>query len=56
MSPIRGMVLVAAGAFAIWRGVAMHTHRSPWPLLGLGLLAVALGAWHLTRRPARRRP
>ncbi|MFZ0393233.1 MAG: hypothetical protein WCF17_13100 [Terracidiphilus sp.] len=55
MSPFRGMVLVAAGVAAIWRGWATHAHRDPWTLYGLGMLAIALGAWHLTRpsRPRR---
>lgn len=55
MQPLRGFVLVVLGAFAMWRGWAIHAARSPWPLCGLGALAIALGAWHLTRRPDKRR-
>lgn len=54
MHSLRGIVLVGLGAFAVWKGWAMHALRNPWPLCGLGALAIALGAWHLTR-PAKRR-
>jgi len=47
-------VLLAAGVAAIGRGLATHAHRNPWTLYGLGMLAIALGAWHLMR-PARPR-
>lgn len=55
MGSIRGIVLVALGAIAIWKGWATHAFRNPWPLCGLGALAIALGAWHLTR-PEKRQP
>ena len=54
LSPFRGIFLIALGAFAIWRGWAIHAVRSPWSLCGLGALAIALGAWHLSR-PSRPR-
>ena len=54
MSPFRGIVLVAAGIVALWRGWTTHLHRNPLTLYGLGVLAIALGAWHLLRRPENR--
>lgn len=55
MERVRGIVMVAAGVFVIWRGWVVHAVRNAWPFFGLGLLAIALGIWHLTRRPEKRR-
>jgi hypothetical protein len=43
-------MLLAAGV-AIWRG--WQIHRGPYAALayGLAVLALALGVWHLTRKP-----
>jgi hypothetical protein len=47
------MVLVACVAF--WRGIQLHTGREAFTAYGLGALALALGMWHLIRKPAPRR-
>lgn len=54
MNSFRGIVLLAAGVAAIWRGLTTHAHRDPFTLYGLGFVAIALGVWHLAR-PARPR-
>jgi hypothetical protein len=52
MNQFRGIVMLAAAAFAFYRGFAMHTARSEVLGCGLGALALGLGVWHLTSRPA----
>jgi len=52
MNQFRGIVMLVAAVFAFYRGFAMHTGRSEVLGCGLGTLALALAAWHLTRRPA----
>jgi hypothetical protein len=56
MEQVRGILMVAVGMFVIWRGWVIHAHRTTWPFYALGAVAIALGAWHLTRRPDKRRP
>jgi hypothetical protein len=55
MSPLRGIFMVALGAFALWRGWIVHAYHNAWPLYGLGAAAIALGAWHLSGRSPRPR-
>jgi hypothetical protein len=45
------MMLIAA-AVALWRGWQIHTGRMALAAYGLAALAVALAAWHFTRKPA----
>ncbi len=54
MGSFRGIVLLAAGIAAIFRGWTTHTRQDPWTLYGLGLIAIALGAWHLARSGRKR--
>jgi hypothetical protein len=49
MERMRGILMVAVGVFVIWRGGVIHAHRATWPFFALGAVAIALGAWHLTR-------
>jgi drug/metabolite transporter superfamily protein YnfA len=54
MNRVRGIVMLLVGCFALyesWR--VLHGQRAVWALL-LGLAALALAAWHLTRPPERR--
>lgn len=44
------MVLVACVAF--WKGYTLHGSHLAFTAYGLGVLALALAIWHLTRKPA----
>ena len=44
------MVVLACVAF--WRGYELRTSHMAFTAFGLGVLALALGIWHLTRKPA----
>ena len=46
--------MVAVGAFALYRGFVMHGRPGAWLAMGLGVAAVALGVYRLTRKPPRR--
>jgi hypothetical protein len=46
----RGIVMLLAAALAMWRGWQLHRGEGAVIAYGLGLLALALGVWHLARR------
>lgn len=50
-NPLRGAVMLLAAALAVWRGCQIR--HGPYALLafGLAVLALAMGAWHFTRKP-----
>jgi len=54
MDHIRGVILIAAGGFALYRGWTLHTGQRALMAYALGVLALALGAWRITRKPDRR--
>jgi hypothetical protein len=54
MDKVRGILMLVVGAFALYRGFLMPTGHKAWLAIGLGLAAVALGVWRLTRRPPQR--
>jgi hypothetical protein len=56
MNHFRGLVLIAAGCFALFRGWQIHTGHIVFWAYGLGLLSIAVGVWRLTRKPDRPRP
>ncbi|HEY3628204.1 MAG TPA: hypothetical protein VGL00_18085 [Terracidiphilus sp.] len=56
MDKVRGMLMVAVGAFALFRGLVMYGRPNAWPIIVLGLAAVALGVFRLTRKTQRRLP
>lgn len=43
--------MVLAACFAFWRGWQLHAGRMAVLAYGLGVLALALAVWHLTRKP-----
>jgi hypothetical protein len=49
MNPVRGIVMVIASAFAFYRGWQIHSGHYAWLAYGLGVLALALAAWHFIR-------
>jgi len=55
MNRARGIVLLAAGALALWKGWMIHRGQMAMVAYALGVLALALSIWHLTRKgPAKR--
>jgi uncharacterized membrane protein HdeD (DUF308 family) len=53
MTHFRGIMLLAAGIFALYEGWRIHTGRQALWAYGLGVLAVAVGLWRLIRNPDR---
>ena len=51
----RGIMMLMAAAFAFWRGFQLHRGEMALMAYGLGVLALALGIWHLTHRASQRR-
>jgi len=54
MDKVRGILMVAVGAFALYRGLVMHGRPGTWLAVGLGVAAIALGIFRLIRKPPRR--
>jgi hypothetical protein len=55
MTHFRGILLLAAGSFALYRGWTVHTGTQALWAYGLGVLAIGMGIWRLTRKEDRRR-
>ncbi len=53
MHQFRGLLMLAAAGVAFYRAWRMHSERDALIAFALGLLAVALAVWHLTRSPRR---
>jgi hypothetical protein len=51
MTQFRGIMLLAAGGFALYQGWRIHSGRQALWAYGLGVLAVAVGLWRLIRNP-----
>ncbi len=57
MTVFRGILMLAAGVFVIVQGWRMQTHQIPsghWPVsvfYVMGVLAIGLGVWRLTKKP-----
>jgi hypothetical protein len=47
--------MILAAAVAIWKGWQIHRGETAILAYGLGAMALALGVWHLTRKPAQPR-
>lgn len=54
MNQVRGILLIAAGAFALYEGWHLHAGQRSWLAYGLGVVAIALGVWRVMRRPETR--
>jgi hypothetical protein len=48
--PLRGVVLIVLGMLALYRGWTLHPERIALLAYALGVLALAMGAWHLVRK------
>jgi hypothetical protein len=55
MQPFRGLLMLVAAGIAFYRGWKIHTGREALVAFGLGVLALGLALWHLTRAPLRPR-
>jgi hypothetical protein len=49
MNYVRGIAMLLAAGFAVWKGWKIHTGPHAWMAYGLAALALGLAAWHLTR-------
>ena len=56
MNRIRGVVMLLAGIVALGRGWQIRRGEAAVLACGLGVLALALGVWHLTRGEPPARP
>lgn len=50
MTHFRGVLLLFAGCFALYEGWKIHTGKHALWAYGLGLVAIAVGIWRLTRK------
>jgi uncharacterized membrane protein len=55
MNHVRGIVMLLAAGFAVWRGWKIHTGTYAWMAYGLAALALGMAVWHLTRKSDMRR-
>jgi drug/metabolite transporter superfamily protein YnfA len=54
MNHVRGVLMLIAGCFALWRGWKIHTGSYALTAYALGVVALGLGVWHLTRKQPQR--
>jgi hypothetical protein len=50
MTQVRGIILLAAGCFALYQGWRIHTGQQALFAYGLGALSIAVGVWRLMRK------
>jgi hypothetical protein len=53
MNQVRGVLYIVLGFFAFYRGWQIHHGPWAWGSLTLGVLAIALGIYLMTRRAHR---
>ena len=51
MNRMRGIVMLMAAAVAGWKGWRIHHGEMGVIAYGLAARALAMGVWHLTRKP-----
>jgi hypothetical protein len=56
MNHFRGMLMLVASVIAFYRGWKIHAGPTALLGYGLGVLALGLAVWHLTRQRDVRRP
>lgn len=55
MNLYRGILMLIAGVFVIWRGWVAPGHLNPWLFYVAGIAAIGLGIFHLVRKPPKPR-
>ena len=55
MNPVRGILMIVASAIAFWRGWQIRHGHYAWMAFGLGIVALALSAWHFLQGPPEKR-
>ena len=53
MNAIRGIILFGMGVFALYEGWRIHVGERAWLGYLLGVVAIGLGIWRLTRKETR---
>jgi hypothetical protein len=48
---LRGVVMLLAAGVALWKGWRIHTGHTAAMAYALAALALAMAAWHFTRKP-----
>jgi uncharacterized membrane protein HdeD (DUF308 family) len=56
MNLVRGIFMLAVGVFVLYRGWVTHTGRAAWFAYALGIVAIALGIYRITRKAPRPLP
>lgn len=51
MNHLRGLVLLAAGCLALYEAWRIRSSERALWALGLGLVAIGVGVWRITRKP-----
>lgn len=54
MNQVRGVIMILLGGFVLYQGWILHTGRRALLAYVLGVVAVAVGTWRLTRKPPER--
>jgi hypothetical protein len=54
MNQVRGVIMILLGGFAFYQGWVLPTGQRSLMAYGVGVLAVAVGVWRLTRKPPER--
>jgi hypothetical protein len=53
---VRGIVMLIAAALAITKGWQIHRGEMAVLAYGLGVMALTVGVWHMTRKASSPRP
>jgi hypothetical protein len=55
MNQLRGILMMVAAGVAFYKGWSIHTGQNALLGYGLGVVALVLAVWHLTRKNSVRR-
>jgi hypothetical protein len=54
MNQVRGIIMILLGGFALYQGWILHTGQRALLAYALGVVAIAVGIWRLSRKPPER--